>query len=71
MKTEQLTQEKENGGSLMRLRQAAARCGVSVRTLYRDIADGKLKLSHIRGCSCIKERDFEDYMNRSGTKEKL
>lgn len=55
--------------ALIRVKAAAARCGVSVRTLYRDIAEGKLRLSHIRGCSCIKESDFEDYIKRSGPRE--
>jgi excisionase family DNA binding protein len=50
---------------LVRIKVAAARCGVSVRTLYRDIADGKLPVVHIRGCSCIEESELQKYVERS------
>ncbi len=53
------------GSVLIRLKAAAARLGVSVRTLYRDIADGKLTLVHVRGCSCIEESDLENYIQKS------
>lgn len=50
---------------LVRLDVAAARLGVSVRTLFRDIADKKLRVVHIRGCARIKEVDLQDYIERS------
>ena len=65
MKTEQIIDGGEQGGSLIRLKQAAARCGVSVRTLYRIIAEGGLSLVRIRGCSCLKESDLAAYVEKS------
>ena len=44
---------------LVRLKVAAVLLGVSVRTLYRIIAEGGLALVRIRGCSCLKEADSE------------
>jgi len=52
-------------GGLLRLKVAAARLGVSVRTVYRIIADGGLKLVHIRGCACISENELVNYIERS------
>lgn len=49
----------------MRLKAAAARLGVSVRTLYRIIAEGGLSVVHIRGCSCLKETDLQDYIEQN------
>jgi excisionase family DNA binding protein len=51
--------------ALVRVKAAAGRLGVSVRTLYRDIADGKLRLVHLGGCSCIEESELRDYIERS------
>ena len=51
--------------ALVRVKAAAARLGVSVRTLYRDIADKKLRLVHVRGCSCIEESELQNYIERS------
>jgi excisionase family DNA binding protein len=51
--------------ALVRVKAAAGRLGVSVRTLYRDIADGKLRLVHVRGCSCIEESELQNYIERS------
>jgi excisionase family DNA binding protein len=56
--------------NLVRLKGAAARLGVSVRTLYRIIAEGGLPLVHIRGCSCLKETDLTAYVEKSRTKDK-
>jgi excisionase family DNA binding protein len=50
---------------LVRIKVAAARFGVSVRTLYRDIADGELSIVHVRGCSCIEESELQKYIERS------
>ena len=52
-------------GGLIRLKVAAARLGVSVRTVYRIIADGGLKLAHIRGCACISENELVNYIERN------
>jgi excisionase family DNA binding protein len=52
-------------GGLLRLKVAAARLGVSVRTVYRIIADGGLKLVHIRGCACISENELVNYIERN------
>jgi excisionase family DNA binding protein len=54
-----------NSGRLVRLKAAAARLGVSVRTLYRIIAEDGLSLVHIRGCSCLKEADLTAYIEKS------
>ena len=51
--------------NLVRLKVAAARLGVNVRTLYRIIAEGGLHLVHIRGCSCLKEADLRDYIEKN------
>jgi excisionase family DNA binding protein len=59
------TNSNGRGRVLIRLKPAAGRLGVSVRTLYRDIADGKLTLVHVRGCSCIEESDLENYIQKS------
>jgi len=60
------TKSNGRGSALIRLKAAAARLGVSVRTLYRDVADGKLTLVHVRGCSCIEETELENYIKRRG-----
>jgi excisionase family DNA binding protein len=49
----------------VRIKTAAARLGVSVRTLYREIADGKLRIVHYRGCSCIEESELQSYVEKS------
>jgi excisionase family DNA binding protein len=51
--------------ALVRVKAAAARLGVSVRTVYRDVAEGKLRLVHVRGCSCIEESELQNYIERS------
>ena len=52
-------------GGLIRLKVAAARLGVSVRTVYRIIAEGGLKLVHIRGCACVSENELVNYIERN------
>jgi excisionase family DNA binding protein len=56
-----------NGGcsGLLRLKAVASRLGVSVRTVYRIIAEGGLRLLHVRGCACIEESDLKNYIERS------
>jgi excisionase family DNA binding protein len=54
-----------SGCNLVRVKVAAVRLGVSVRTLYRIIAEGELPLVHIRGCSCLKEADLQGYIERN------
>jgi excisionase family DNA binding protein len=49
----------------VRMKTAAARLGVSVRTLYREIAEGKLRVVHYRGCSCIEESELQNYVEKS------
>jgi excisionase family DNA binding protein len=51
--------------AFVRVKAAAARLGFSVRTLYREIADGKLRLDHFRGCACIEEVELQNYINRN------
>jgi excisionase family DNA binding protein len=51
--------------NLVRLKVAAHRLGVSKRTLYRIIAEGELRLVHIRNCSCLKEGDLVAYVERN------
>ena len=58
-------EKSENLGGLLRLKGAAAWLGVSVRTLYRIIAEGGLHLVHIRGCSCLKLCDLIAYAEKS------
>lgn len=52
-------------GNLVRIKVAAVRLGVSVRTLYRIIAEGGLCVVHVRGCSCLKEADLQDYVEKN------
>ena len=49
---------------LRRVREAAQRLGVSVRTLYRIVADGHLRIVHVRGCACICESELDDYLRK-------
>jgi len=46
-----------------RVRKAAERLGVSVRTLYRIVAQGHLRIVRVRNCACISEADLSRYMN--------
>jgi|GEM_PF-5446385 len=56
---------------LVRLKVAAARLGVSVRTVYRIIAEGGLRLVHVRGCACVYENDLVNYMERNTQMRKV
>jgi excisionase family DNA binding protein len=60
--------ETANGNSggprFVRLKAAAARFGYSLRTLYREIADGELRVVHFRGCACIEESEIQKYIDR-------
>ena len=50
---------------LVKLRDAARRVGVSVRTVYREIADGKLPpVIKVRGCSLLAESAINEYVER-------
>ena len=55
-----------SGGSgvHLRLKTVAARLGVSVRTVYRIVAEGGLKLDHFRGCARIAEDNLLNYIER-------
>lgn len=60
------TSEVNSGGpAFVRVKAAAVRLGYSVRTLYREIADGKLRLDHFRGCACIEEIELQNYIQRN------
>ena len=48
----------------IRLRDAAGVLAVSLRTLYRIIGDGHLKIIKVRGCACIARSELERYMSR-------
>jgi excisionase family DNA binding protein len=50
---------------LLRIKAVAARLGVSPRTVYRLVAEGQLKILHVRGCACIEERGVQDFIERS------
>jgi excisionase family DNA binding protein len=54
-----------NSGGLLRLKAAAGWLAVSKRTLYRIVADKKLRLVHVRGCSCIEESELQKYVERN------
>jgi len=60
--------ETTNGNSgvpeFVRLKVAAARFGYSLRTLYREVADGELRVVHFRGCACIEESEIQKYIER-------
>ena len=51
--------------NLVRIKEAAGRFGVSVRTLYRVIAEGGLTVVHVRGCACIEETELREYVERN------
>jgi len=59
MDNEEITAE------LISVKQAAARLGVSPRTVWRMIADGQLKSVHIRGCTRVNRRSVDDYLKQS------
>lgn len=59
---------QNSDSNLLRIKAAAHRLGVSVRTLYRIIAEGGLQLVRIRGCSCLKESDLIAYVERNQQK---
>jgi excisionase family DNA binding protein len=66
-----MLEENENDGKgqgLLRMKAAAARLGVSVRTVYRVIAEGGLTLVRIRGCACIAEHDLAKYIEQNTQK---
>jgi excisionase family DNA binding protein len=64
------TNSNNNGSGLGRIKVAAARLGVSVRTLYRDVAEGNLTLVHVRNCSCIEKRELQNYVERNRDRRK-
>jgi excisionase family DNA binding protein len=51
--------------NLVPVKVAADRLGVSVRTLYRIIAEGGLPLVHFRGCSRLQEGDLTAYIEKN------
>jgi len=55
----------DTGGKLLRVREAAARLAVSVRTVWRMIAAGELPVVHVRGCTCVAEADLLVYIEKS------
>lgn len=71
MSAENISGNTVNEGGLLRLKAAAGRLGVSVRTLYRAIAQGELTLIHIRGCARIAEGDLQNYIERSTQRRKV
>jgi excisionase family DNA binding protein len=70
MSAEYHSENMGKAGGLLRLKAAAARLGVSVRTLYRAVAQGELTLIHIRGCARIAEEDLQNYIERSTQRRK-
>lgn len=55
------------GGSekMMRLKQVAERLGVSLRTVYREIQEGRLpQPMKVRACSVIPESVIDAYLRR-------
>jgi excisionase family DNA binding protein len=52
-------------GRLLRVRQVAEQLGVSVRTVWRIVADGELPQPvKVRGCSCWPEAVVQQYLER-------
>ena len=54
-----------NGEKLLRVKEAAAMLAVSPRTVWRMIADGELKMVHIRGCARVYLGSVEKYVKQS------
>jgi excisionase family DNA binding protein len=52
--------------AFLRMKEVALRLGVSVRTLYRIVAEGKLHIVRVRRCACIAEGDLRRYMTGLG-----
>ena len=48
--------------TLIPLKEAAARCGVSLRTLEREILDGKLAIHRIRSVRLVAPAELERYI---------
>jgi len=55
---------QESSQRLLRLKEAAARTGVSIRTLYRVVADGHLRIVRVRGCACVPESELNGYLSK-------
>ena len=50
---------------MMRLKEVAIRLGVSLRTVYREIQEGRLPQPlKVRACSVIPESALEAYLRR-------
>jgi excisionase family DNA binding protein len=61
----------DTGNKLLRVKEAAARLAVSVRTLWRMIAAGELPVVHVRRCACVAESDLLAYVQRNKRKGEL
>lgn len=56
---------EETNAELISVKRAAARLGVSARTVWRIIADGQLKVVHIRGCTRVHRWSVDEYLKQS------
>lgn len=45
--------ESDDRNRMVRKKEAAARLGVSTRTIEREVSSGRLKKHKIRGCVCF------------------
>jgi excisionase family DNA binding protein len=51
--------------NLPSVKQAAVMLNVSVRTVWRMIAEGQLKTVHVRGCTRVYLQSVEEYLKQS------
>lgn len=56
---------RDGSGILLTVGEAAAKLHVSTRTVWRMVADGELKMIHIRGCARVYLRSVEEYLKQS------
>ena len=50
---------------LLRIKEAAEMLSVSLRTVWRMIADDELKAVRVRGCTRVTLQSVEEYLKRS------
>jgi len=61
----ELNNNIKDAPQLVTVPEAAAMLCVVPRTVWRAIADGELKVVHIRGCTRLYLQDVADYMKRN------
>jgi excisionase family DNA binding protein len=61
----------ENCDGFIPVKRAAQKLSVSPRTVWRMIADGDLKATHIRGCTRLSYSDVVRYSKKKNQLERV